>query len=140
MSNINRILMTGNLGADVAIQYTAKSGTMVGVFNIAVTSSGKKNEQGEYEPITEWFRCVAYGKRAEIIEKHFKKGDKIIIEGKLSSRSWEGEDGKRVYITEIVVNNFDFGGKSLRNQEAQGEASIPTNIPAPEDFEEPIPF
>jgi single-strand DNA-binding protein len=70
---------------------------------------------------TSWHRCVAWRKTGEIIGQYFKKGNQIYIEGSLESRSYEDKSGEKKYITEIIVNNFQFvdskGGGSTQTDD-----------------------
>lgn len=78
------------------------------------------------QEVTDWHQIVAYGKTAENIAKYFMGGDQIIVEGRLKTRDWqvEGEKSKR-YRTEIIVERFDFGAKSNRDDRDSRQNSAP---------------
>ena len=95
----NRVKLIGHLGADPEIR-TLESGRKVANFRIA-TNSSCTNDMGERVEDTQWHPIVAWGKLAEISEKHFTKGKKVAIVGKLVHRTYETKDGEKCYITEV---------------------------------------
>ena len=101
---LNKVMLIGNLGADPEIKY-AQSGTPIANFNIA-TSENRKNSDGEWEDITEWHRVVMFSRQAEVCKDYLHKGSKVFIEGRLQTRSWDDQDGKKHYITEVVGFNM----------------------------------
>ncbi|MFA5920184.1 MAG: single-stranded DNA-binding protein [Methylococcaceae bacterium] len=116
--SLNLFQAMGNLGQDVDIKYLP-DGRAVGNFSIACGEKWKDKTSGEIKESTEWIRCVVFGRRAEVISEHFKKGSQIYISGKMRTRMWE-KDGTKHYATEIVVDNFQFCG--TRNEGGQKAA------------------
>ena len=105
MSNLrNKVQLIGHLGNDPEI-INLESGKKIAKFSIA-TNESYKNEKGEKVEDTQWHNVVAWNKTAEIAEKYLKKGKEIVIEGKLSSRSYEDKEGVKRYVTEIVVQEL----------------------------------
>ncbi len=102
---LNRVEIIGNLGVDPEMRYTA-NGTAVTTFRVAVgrtfTVDGERREE------TEWFRVVAWNKLAELVQAHLTKGRKVYVEGRQSTRSWDGPDGQKRYMTELVANQVLF--------------------------------
>jgi len=98
----NRLKLIGHLGNDPEIK-TFDSGKIKAKFSMA-TSEFYKKENGEKVTETQWHNIVAWNGTAKIVEKLLKKGNEVAIEGKLTSRSWDDEDGNKKYITEIVAN------------------------------------
>ena len=94
----NRVKLIGHLGTDSEIG-TLESGRKVANFRIA-TNSSYTNDKGERAEDTQWHPIVAWGKLKEISEKHFTKGKKVAIVGKLVHRTYETKDGEKRYITE----------------------------------------
>ena len=94
----NRVKLIGHLGTDSEIR-TLESGRKVANFRIA-TNSSYTNDKGERAEDTQWHPIVAWGKLKEISEKHFTKGNKVAIVGKLVHRTYETKDGEKRYITE----------------------------------------
>lgn len=146
---VNRVIVLGNLGADPEMRYTA-DGTACASFSVAVSESWKDKNTGEQKEVTEWIRCVAWKKLAEIIEQYVKKGSKVYLEGKLQTRSWEQDGGKR-YATEVIVDELQMldGRKDNDQQEpprkpTKGdewrEKHKPSAPPKQNDFDDDIPF
>jgi len=144
MSNdLNQCNFIGRLGADPEMQYTA-AGMAIAHFRIAVGRKYKEEES------TEWVRCTAFGKLAEIIEKYLEKGKQVFITGRMQTSEYE-KDGIKRYSTEIIVNEMQMlGGKGdgASNAPAGGgfrnKPQTPAQAPAPaqtEAFQEDdIPF
>ena len=103
--SVNKVILLGNVGKDPEVKFLP-SGSAVANFSIA-TSERFKDKGGEFQDRTEWHNITAYGKLAEIIRDYVKKGSKLYVEGRLTTRSWDDKDsGKKVYRTEIVVNDL----------------------------------
>jgi single-strand DNA-binding protein len=102
---LNRVEIIGNLGSDPEMRYTA-NGTAVTTFRVAVGRSF--TVEGERREETEWFRVVAWNKLAELVQAHLTKGRKVYVEGRQSTRSWDGPDGQKRYMTELVANQVLF--------------------------------
>lgn len=100
----NKVQLIGNLGNDPEI-ITLDSGKKLAKFSIA-TNETYKNSAGEKVTDTQWHNIVAWNKTAEIIEKYLQKGNEVVIEGKLSSRSFEDNEGNKRYVTEVVCNEL----------------------------------
>ncbi len=113
---VNKVLIIGNLGQDPEIRYT-QSNTAIANFSVATSETWKDKQTGEPREQTEWHRCVAYRRLAEIVGEYLKKGSKVYVEGRLQTRKWQGQDGVERYTTEIVVNEMQMldgrpGGQS----------------------------
>lgn len=100
---MNKVIEIGRATKDVELKQTS-SGTAVAEFSIAVKRSFKTN--GQYE--SDFFDCVAYSKTAELISQYVKKGDMVGIEGRLQARNYTNKEGRKVYVTEIIVENVEF--------------------------------
>jgi single-strand DNA-binding protein len=108
---LNKVILIGNLGNDPEVRYT-QDGSMVVNFNLATTEYWK-NKNGEKQKQTEWHRCVAFRKLAEICGNYLSKGKQIYVEGKIQTRDWEDKEGNKRKTTEIILNNMQMlGGKS----------------------------
>ena len=101
-SSLNKVMLIGNLGKDAETRHTP-SGTAVTNFSLATTSRFK-DQMGEWRDRTEWHDIVLW--RAENVAPYLKKGKKVFIEGRLQTRSWEGQDGQKRYRTEVVCDPF----------------------------------
>ncbi|MCD8404398.1 single-stranded DNA-binding protein [Tenacibaculum dicentrarchi] len=100
----NKVQLVGNLGNDPEI-ITLESGKKLAKFSLA-TNETYKNSAGEKVTDTQWHNLIAWGKIAELIEKYLKKGKEVMVEGKLTYRSYEPSEGEKRYVTEITVNEF----------------------------------
>ena len=109
---INRVVLTGHLTKDPELKVT-QSGLSVVQFVIGVQRQFARKD-GERE--ADFISCVAWRKTAENIAKYFKKGQLIGIDGRVQTRSYDDKNGQRVYVTEVVVDNFAF----LSSQKGQG--------------------
>jgi single-strand DNA-binding protein len=151
MSNLNKALLIGRLTKDPEMRYTP-SGTAVTNFSIA-TNRWSSGADGERKEFTDYHNIVAYnaGKRnlAEIVAQYTRKGALVFIEGRIQTRSWEGQDGQKRRTTEIIANDVQFldsrGGAPAdgtpRQRPAAGEDSIPAPDDAPRDVDpDEIPF
>src|ERR1035441_3670546 len=104
---VNKVLLLGNVGKDPEIRST-NGGTLVANLSLA-TSERYKDKAGEWQEKTEWHNIVSYARGAELVRDYVKKGSKIFIEGKLTTRSWDdSESGKKIYRTEIVTIDISF--------------------------------
>lgn len=101
---MNKIILTGRLTRDAELRYTT-SNVAVSNFSLAVNRDFK-NQDGEYE--VDFINCVAYRKLAETIAEYTRKGDKLGVDGRLQVRTYDNNEGKKVYVTEVVVNGIEF--------------------------------
>ena len=98
---INKCILMGRLTKDPELRHTNNS-TPVCNFSIAVDNGYGENKT------TDFINCVAWNKTAEFVEKHFTKGRMIALVGRISTRTWEGQDGKKNYVTEVTVSEVSF--------------------------------
>ena len=106
---INKVILYGNLTKDPELK-SLPSGMHVNSFSIA-TNRSTKDASGAKKDIAEFHNVVAFGKQAEVIHQYVKKGSALYIEGRMQTRSWDGQDGKKNYRTEVILENFQFGPK-----------------------------
>lgn len=130
--SLNKVLLIGNLGRDPELR-TTPSGANVATFTLA-TNRRWKDKNGEWQDETQWHNLVAWGPQAETIGSYLKKGSRLFVEGRLTHRSWDGQDGQKHYITEIIVENYVF--LDAAPEGAKGVAKRET-IPPPDYPEEP---
>ncbi len=97
---MNNVTLVGRLTKDPEVK-TTTTGKDTCSFSIAVDRPSK-------EKTADFISCVAWEKNAELIGKYLSKGSRIGIIGAIQSRSWEGTDGKRIYVTEVLVNRIEF--------------------------------
>jgi len=108
MSNFNQVILMGNLTRDPQLSYTPNQ-TPVVEFGLAVNRKWTKQDGSQGEEVG-FFECQCYGKRAEVIVKHFTKGSPIFVQGRLKQECWE-KDGTTHSRIRIMVENFEFIGR-----------------------------
>lgn len=111
---INRVVLVGRLTRDPDLRYTA-SGVAVANFTIAVNRPFS-NQQGERE--ADFVNCVIWRKPAENLANYMSKGSLIGVEGRIQTRSYDGQDGKRVYVTEVAADSVQFLESKGSNRQA----------------------
>lgn len=144
MSNFNKVILVGNITADIELKETP-NGAKVASFSIA-TNRYWKNKDGNKEQSVTYHNIVAWNRTAEVVAEFTKKGSKILVEGYLDNRSWEAEDGSKRYRTEIVAENIQLLSTGAKNsdplpeepktEEVKRTAPVYDDTPALED----IPF
>src|SRR5207253_9585889 len=110
--SVNKVILIGTLGKDPELKYTPQ-GTAVAKFSMATNESFKDKQSGEWKERTDWHNIVCWQRTAEIAAEYLKKGGKVYIEGRLTTRSWDDKDsGQKRYMTEVVANDLVLlGGK-----------------------------
>ena len=111
----------GNLGRDNDVKFS-NSGTAVLSQSIGVRRPFKDKQTGEYE--TDWVNLVFFGKTAENFANFTRKGSKVGIEGRIQSRNYENQQGQRVYVTEVVVNQFHLLDPKQSNNQGHNNSPI----------------
>jgi single-strand DNA-binding protein len=103
--SVNRVTLLGHVGKDPIVK-AIPSGAKVANFSIATTDSYTDKNTNQKVEKTEWHNLVAWRGLAEVIEKYVHKGDKLYIEGKLTTRSWDDQNGQKRYMTEILIDQM----------------------------------
>ena len=134
MSSFNKAVVLGYLGKDAELKQT-QNGNSVASFSVA-TSETFKNKAGEKTEKTTWHNIQVWGKMAEVLSQYLKKGTRVLVEGKISNRSYDKQDGTKGYISEIIANNIVLLGNS---SETKSE-SPDENYTAEEPDSDEIPF
>ncbi len=117
MAGINKVILLGNLGKDPEVRHL-EGGATVANFPLA-TSEFYKDKSGNKVEQTEWHNIVLWRNQAEFAEKYLKKGNTILVEGKLRTRSWEDKDKNKRYTTEIVGENISIVNTANSRREEQ---------------------
>jgi single-strand DNA-binding protein len=121
---VNKVILIGNLGRDPETRQL-ESGTKIAKFSLA-TNENYRDRNGEWQQKTEWHNIVFWGNLAERAEKYLHKGNTIYIEGKLSTRKWQDENGNDRYTTEVTGLTY----KILDKRENTDTQHIAENKPA----------
>lgn len=150
---LNKVMLIGNLGKDPEARHFEGGGMLV-KFPIATTER-YKNREGNTVENTEWHNIVVGRKGlAEVCEKYLHKGDKVYIEGKLKTRSWQDQDGQTKYSTEIQADNMtmltpkgegnteksSYASASAPSPATQVSEPAPGEVPVGSDDDDDLPF
>jgi single-strand DNA-binding protein len=106
MAGLNKVMIIGNVGTDPEMRFTP-NGNPVTSFRIA-TSRTFTTGEGERKQETEWFDVVSWNRLAETCNQFLTKGQRAYVEGRLRTRSWEGQDGQKHFRIEIVASRVLF--------------------------------
>lgn len=146
---INKVILIGNVGKDPDVRYL-DNGVAVANFPLATSERGYTLANGTQVPErTEWHNLVLWRGLAEVAEKYVNKGDKLYIEGKIRTRSYDDQSGVKRYITEIFVDNLEMltprnhsGSSQANHQQATKSQNSPTseNPDLPADSVDDLPF
>lgn len=124
----NHTTLIGRTTADVEVRETS-SNHNVASFTLAVNRKFK-NANGERK--TDFFNCIAWNKTAELIQEYTSKGDQVALSGYLQTRNYENQQGQRVYVTELVVEDFNVMGARKQNVEPVADESLAEPFPGQE--------
>jgi single-strand DNA-binding protein len=132
MAGLNKMTVIGYLGTDPEMRYTP-NGNPVTSFRLASTRS-YTNSSGERQQETEWFTVVAWNQLGEQCNQYLTKGRRVYVDGRLRSRSWEGQDGQVRFVNEINAGTVLFLDRQTQGQSSSEEQSEPAIDP------EDLPF
>ena len=142
MADLNKVMVIGNVGTDPEMRFTP-NGNPVTSFRLA-TSRTFRTAEGERRQETEWFDVVTWNRLAETCNQFLGKGRRAYVEGRLKTRSWEGQDGQRRWQLEIIANRVLFldrqpvasfpeerieEGKPVEEEKVLEEDVEPDNLP-----------
>lgn len=135
---LNKVMLIGNLGADPEMRYTP-NGAAVTEFGVA-SNRRYTGSDGEQVDETEWFNVVTWSRLAETCAQYLTKGRQVYVEGRLNTRSWDGECGKKHYRAEVVAFTVQFlGGRDGASPPA--EPGLPVGADAEGDVDpDDLPF
>lgn len=132
-TDMNKVILIGRLTADPDLRYT-QSQKPVATYRLAVDRPFKTEGQPEADFIT----CIAWNKNAEFVSKHLTKGTKIAIEGRIQTRNYDDKDGKKVFVTEVVVDRHEFCEN--KKAESSGKEEAHSNIDDLQQFGDVVHF
>lgn len=131
MASVNKVILIGRLGKDPELNRTP-AGVAVANFSIA-TSEKFKDKNDQPQESTEWHSIVCWNRQAEIAHQYLKKGSEVYLEGKLTTRSWDDQNGQKRYKTEVKVIIMQFTGSQGGGGNSQQPAqSYGAPQPAPQ--------
>ena len=121
--SVNVVVLIGRLGKDPELKYTP-AGRAVCNFSLATSRRWNAQDEGTKEATT-WHNMVAWGKQAEVLNEHCHKGKEMYFKGRIDNRSYEDKEGVKKYISEVVVEEFQFIGPREDVQQTRGDATSP---------------
>lgn len=143
---MNKVILMGRLTRDPEVRYgTGENSTAVARYTIAVDRRSKRD--GEQN--ADFIGCVAFGRNAEFAEKYLRQGTKIVLTGRIQTGSYTNRDGKKVYTTDIVVEEQEFAeSKAAAGNNGQNNYSRPASNPTdadefmniPDGIDDELPF
>lgn len=145
---LNKQILIGRLGQDPEVRYT-QNNTAVATLSVATTERFK-DQSGQQQERTEWHKCIAWGRKAEVCQQYLKKGSLVYIEGPTQTNQWEDKNGQKRYTKEvkvIVMTMLDSKGATQENGASTGgkrattetiNSSDPTDVDTFEDDD--LPF
>jgi len=119
--NLNKVMLIGNLTRDPEVRYTPQGNA---VASFVVATNREWVTQGEKKQSVDFHNVVAWNKLAEICGQLLKKGMKVFVEGRLQTRDWVGEDGKKRYKTEIIIDDMIILTPKKGGEESGGEEGL----------------
>jgi len=138
MAYMNKVMLIGNVGRDPETKITT-TGTKKVSFSLA-TSQKYKDVSGEYKEKTQWHNIVCWGKLGDLVEKMVFKGSSLFIEGELSYRKWEDQNGQQKTVTEINGNNFQILGAKQNEQKRDQNQFSPQADYVDDNEDNDLPF
>ena len=140
--SVNKVILIGNVGVEPEVRYY-DSGQAVATLRLATTERGYTMQNGTQVPDrTEWHNVVLWNRLAQVVEKYVHKGDKLYIEGKIRSRSYDDQNGVKRYVVEIFADNMEMltprGASQPQPQAAP--AQQPVQQPVAESPADDLPF
>lgn len=126
MASFNQATIMGNIGQDPKISRNDTTGVItMAAFSVATTERGYTRKDGtKVEDTTEWHNIILFGRLAEIAAKYLHKGNGVLIQGRLRTRSYTGKDNAKHYITEIVADSMQMLPKETATNKTDSDASI----------------
>lgn len=132
---MNKVFLIGRLTRDPELRYTS-SNLPVATFSLAVNRNFT-GQSGERE--TDFINIVVWRKQAENVKNYLTQGSQVAIDGRIQTRSYDGEDGKKRYITEVVADNVEFLGSKGSGSSSNSSMTNSNNDITPSDFSDSMP-
>lgn len=141
---MNKVILIGRLTRDPETRYTEKNDSQESMAVTKYTLAVDRKTRAEGQQSADFISCVTFGRDAEFAEKYFHKGTKIAISGRIQTGSYINKEGKRVYTTDVVVEEQEFAESKKANGQQDNDAGYSTagdgfmNIP--DGIDEELPF
>lgn len=140
---MNKAILMGRLTRDPEVRYSQGAEPLaIARWVLAIDRRGRRDASGN-DQTADFIPCVAFGARAEFAEKYFRQGIKIVLAGRIQTGSYTNKEGRKVYTTEVIVEEVDFA-ESKRSSGSDGPAPSSTEdgefMSIPEGLENDLPF
>ena len=137
---MNKVILMGRIVRDPEIRYSqGEKSTAVARFSLAVDRKFKQ----EGQPTADFINCLAFGKRAEFLEKYCQKGTKLVVEGSWQTGSYTNKDGNKVYTNDCLVDNCEFAESKAtaeQNQKNDNKSGNDDFMNIPDGVDDKLPF
>lgn len=128
---MNKFQFLGRLTKDPEVRYTANTNSQVTAFSIAVNRRYlSQNEERE----TDFFNLIAFGKTAEFCSKYYKKGQQVLVEGRIQNRTWGDKNGQKKYVTDFIVEQCYFANSNKNTNDTAAPASDFVTVESTDDL------
>lgn len=122
---MNRVILMGRLTRDPEVRWSRDERAIaIARYTLAVDRRGRKSQDGNSEQTADFINCVAFDRAGEFVEKYFRRGQRVLISGRIQTGSYVNRDGQKVYTTEVVVDEQEFadsrGHSTPSERPAQG--------------------
>ena len=143
---MNKVILMGRLTRDPEVRYSqgANGNMAIARYTLAVDRRRGSNG-GDDQQTADFINCVAFGRSGEFAEKYFRKGTKLLVEGRIQTGSYTNKEGVRVYTTEVIVDNQEFAESKKSSEALQSSQTPPPTgsdgfMNIPDAIEEELPF
>lgn len=134
---MNRVILMDRLTRDPEVRYTAgEEAKAIARYTLAIDRRFKR----EGEATADFINCVAFGRQAEFAEKYFRQGIKILVTGRIQTGSYTNKEGRKVYTTDIVVEEQEFAEKKTEESKPAAETDPDGFMNIPDGIDEDLPF
>lgn len=141
---MNKVILIGRLTRDPETRYTEKNDSQESMAVTKYTLAVDRKTRAEGQQSADFISCVTFGRDAEFAEKYFRKGTKIAISGRIQTGSYINKEGKRVYTTDVVVEEQEFAESKKANGQQDNDAGYSTAgdgfMNVPDGIDEELPF
>ena len=131
---MNKVFLIGRLSRDPELRHTT-NGMAVCQINVAIS---RRTGAGR-EPETDFINAVVWDKQAENVSKYLAKGRQVAVEGRIQTRSYDNNEGKKTYVTEVIATNVEFLGSASDNNQSRQSSNVdenPFDVDMPSDGQE----
>lgn len=131
---MNVVILKGRLCGDPEVRYSQANGEQMAIARYRLAVSRSKKDEADF------INCVAFGRVGEFAEKYLKKGQEVLIQGRIQTGSYQNKDGQKVYATDVIVEKHDFCGAKQEGSGMQPSAPDSSWQTIPENITDNLPF